>query len=468
MASVSSTSEKDNSLIYFRTNGTNVVISEEWVLPIPVANPHTLVSFTFQTSNGDISFSMVFIGLNGEEQIIIPPDRVNSDSEPFNDSVRLPERGSLILMWDNSYSWWHKKELSYSLQIEQDPDFDANGRPKIVPLSTMEDRRIAAATNKRTELLQRIDQLKHRLSSIDEVLKSVTSSEIDELELSIIRIRKEIEVKRNILKTSRTEKKEVVHLLRNYDRFRAPLNIRTLSGKNLAHALSYLHPADCSLVCKYWCQLTAYNLEKSENPELSDDDFEILFDYEMGKIPHAAEKNVVEAAPNVDDLVRTSTNGSQVTDTQSQLSDVPGSLSTTALSAKPVSSISESGSEDGVDTKKETTHADTRASRVHSPAIEKQPKKLSLAGYPDDVKNYLRSSLAAMTRMEEEKATLKARIDQWKINFERRHHRPPSDQEKLTNISTFYQKYSELKRGIRAEEAKIFKIANAIDKLESS
>jgi hypothetical protein len=43
-----------------------------------------------------------------------------------------------------------------------------------------------------------------------------------------------------------------------------------------------------------------------------------------------------------------------------------------------------------------------------------------------------------------EKAEIKARIDQWKINFERRHRRPPSDQEKLTNISSFFQKFSKV------------------------
>lgn len=59
----------EESHIFFRTNGTNVVISEEWVLPVPVANAHTLVSFTFQTTGGDISFSMVFIGLSGEEEV---------------------------------------------------------------------------------------------------------------------------------------------------------------------------------------------------------------------------------------------------------------------------------------------------------------------------------------------------------------------------------------------------------------
>jgi hypothetical protein len=62
---------------------------------------------------------MVFIGLNGEEEILIPPGRVQSDEEPVYESVTLEAQGTLILLWDNSYSWLHKKELSYTLQIEQ-------------------------------------------------------------------------------------------------------------------------------------------------------------------------------------------------------------------------------------------------------------------------------------------------------------------------------------------------------------
>jgi hypothetical protein len=58
---------------------------------------------------------------------------------------------------------------------------------------------------------------------------------------------------------------------------------RTLSGKILAHSLQFLEPAESSLVCKYWCQVTAYNSEKRENPELTDDDFEVLFDYEPSR-----------------------------------------------------------------------------------------------------------------------------------------------------------------------------------------
>ena len=55
---------------------------------------------------------------------------------------------------------------------------------------------------------------------------------------------------------------------------------RTLSGKTLSHMLQFLEPEQSSLVCKYWCQVSAYLTEKRDNPHLTDDDFEILFDYE--------------------------------------------------------------------------------------------------------------------------------------------------------------------------------------------
>ena len=82
--------------VFFRTNGTNVVISEEWVLPVPVSHAHSLVRFSFVTSGGDISFSMVFMGLRGEEEVLVSPTRVNSDVEAVEDEVGSHESMTLL------------------------------------------------------------------------------------------------------------------------------------------------------------------------------------------------------------------------------------------------------------------------------------------------------------------------------------------------------------------------------------
>lgn len=455
--------DEDESQVYFRTNGTNVVISDEWVLPVPVANSHTLVSFTFETTGGDINFSMVFIGLNSEEEVLIPPERIQSDVEPFEDSIELETPGTLILLWDNSYSWLHKKELSYSLQIERDPDVDAYGMRKEAPLSALENFRISQVINKRKHLLDHISNVQQRLSGVEEILKNVTNADIEELELSILRIREEIDMKKKLLKTSREEKKELKEKLGNFDRYRAPLNIRLLSSKNLAHILQFLDPAETSLVCKYWCQLTAYIIEREENPTLTDDDFEILFDYEPAKsLTHMREAlSTDEVRSEKPENVH---NGSVGTDALSHSEGV------TTVTGGPVSIHGTSSYSEGDDDNSfEPSIMDilNSLSENHDNGKLSSLKKMKVSDYPDDIKNYMRTVLSSISRMEDEKFEIKTRIDQWKLKFERRYHRPPSDQEKMTNISSYFQKYSKLKRAIKVEEEKIFKITNAIDKLQS-
>jgi hypothetical protein len=71
-----------------------------------------------------------------------------------------------------------------------------------------------------------MDHLQNRLVGIDDILKTVSMDDIEQLEKQIILIRQEIDNKKKLLSTTSAEKKEVLHLLENYERFRAPLNIR--------------------------------------------------------------------------------------------------------------------------------------------------------------------------------------------------------------------------------------------------
>jgi hypothetical protein len=99
--------------------------------------------------------------------------------------------------------------------------------------------------------------------------------------------------------------------------------------------LGYLDAGETSLVCKYWCQVTAYVAERRENPELTDDDFEILFDYEAsrggggrgGGDKHSSTARQSDDGPQ---------DGSSSSESQSQSqSDPPGSISTAPGGRKP-------------------------------------------------------------------------------------------------------------------------------------
>ena len=60
---------QDDTPFAFKTHGTNISISQEWCLPLPIAAPYSTVSYEFCTENGDINFSIVFISLDGDEEI---------------------------------------------------------------------------------------------------------------------------------------------------------------------------------------------------------------------------------------------------------------------------------------------------------------------------------------------------------------------------------------------------------------
>lgn len=108
----------------FRTHGTNISITNDWCLPLPIAAPYSTVFYEFSTMHGDINFSIVFISLDGEEEIVVDPERVHSEIESISGTCQLNCPGTLIFMWDNSYSWFNNKSLTYSVDIQQVCDFE--------------------------------------------------------------------------------------------------------------------------------------------------------------------------------------------------------------------------------------------------------------------------------------------------------------------------------------------------------
>ena len=67
----------------------------------------------------DINFSIAFISIDGDEEIVVYPERVCSDIETISGSCQLNCAGTLVFMWDNSYSWFTNKLLTYIVNIEQ-------------------------------------------------------------------------------------------------------------------------------------------------------------------------------------------------------------------------------------------------------------------------------------------------------------------------------------------------------------
>jgi len=122
--------ELDAGFINFKTdidslhfNSANCTINyEEWSLPIPVFLSGSIVSYSFNTENGDIAFGVRFFSSDGVENTVAELTRVPSHLEVISGNFKAPTIGKFVFCWDNKFSWFTPKILSYSIELHQ-PSF---------------------------------------------------------------------------------------------------------------------------------------------------------------------------------------------------------------------------------------------------------------------------------------------------------------------------------------------------------
>lgn len=83
------------------------------------ALPGSNIKFTFSTKQGDISFGLHFITPMDHVEVIREPMREPSDVEPIKGSYNADYEGIFVLIFDNSFSWFTDKLLSYNIQLIQ-------------------------------------------------------------------------------------------------------------------------------------------------------------------------------------------------------------------------------------------------------------------------------------------------------------------------------------------------------------
>jgi len=77
------------------------------------------VRYQFSTSGGDVQFSTRFVSGGGAEEDVLQAARVPSDVEPYAGNFKAPREGTLLLRFDNSFSWFTSKLLSYQVELYQ-------------------------------------------------------------------------------------------------------------------------------------------------------------------------------------------------------------------------------------------------------------------------------------------------------------------------------------------------------------
>lgn len=77
------------------------------------------VKFSFSTQNGDINFSLQYITNKNMTEIIREAIREPSHIEAIKGSYKADYDGVFVFVFDNSYSWFTDKLLTYNIQLVQ-------------------------------------------------------------------------------------------------------------------------------------------------------------------------------------------------------------------------------------------------------------------------------------------------------------------------------------------------------------
>ena len=94
------------------------MLLQNYELKIP-ASAGSTIKYSFSTQIGDINFATQFVTPGLGVDAVIQPMRVPSDEETINGSFKSVRDGIFLLSFDNSYSWFNPKLLSYQIALFQ-------------------------------------------------------------------------------------------------------------------------------------------------------------------------------------------------------------------------------------------------------------------------------------------------------------------------------------------------------------
>lgn len=218
----------------------DLLITSTFDLKIPIIVGST-VKYSFSTKIGDINFSTEFRSISGDVvDSIVSPMRVPSDIETIKGSYKAEKEGTFVLVFDNSFSWFNPKTLTYNVELMQ-PAFtmaDTNRVRQSQRLlhTTIEDTR-------RAEL--RLITAQDRSNTL--------GKDVSQLEARIAALRLEIDNKRGVLKAARDEVEEMTQRINYNLEKKNGLCIRCLDKRALTLVLLFVGKSPTTyLVCKYW------------------------------------------------------------------------------------------------------------------------------------------------------------------------------------------------------------------------
>lgn len=98
--------------------GQDILVQRLFDLKIPAICGST-IKYSFSTQIGDINFASDFSTPGQPVEIVVEANRVPSDEETIEGTFRTGRDGTFTLYFDNSYSWFNPKLLTYKVSLFQ-------------------------------------------------------------------------------------------------------------------------------------------------------------------------------------------------------------------------------------------------------------------------------------------------------------------------------------------------------------
>jgi len=200
------------------------------------------VKFIFSTTNGDINFSLQYITNTNLVEVIREPIREPSHIEQIKGSYKADYDGIFIFVFDNSYSWFTDKPLTYDIHLIQ-PAFAMADKNR-----SNQCRKLLASMSEESKKAKiELLTLKDRHTTV--------AQEVASLQARLQALTIELQNKTNIVTVAQKEIEETSKRIKYDEEKKMGLCIRSLDKKALSNVLSFvgkeLDPG-AYLTCKYW------------------------------------------------------------------------------------------------------------------------------------------------------------------------------------------------------------------------
>lgn len=233
---------------------TDHLVQHEFELRVPTM-VGSVVKYSFSTKIGDISFSTEFHAPGQEPVVVVAPMRVPSDIETIKGTYKAEAEGTFLFIFDNSFSWFNPKTLTYNVQLFQ-PAFTLADNNRVRQSQRMLQTTIEDTRRAEMRLITAQDR------------SQTLSSDMDSLLARINALKMELDSKRHTLHVARDEVEDMNLRIRYNLQKKNGLCIRVLNKKALSRMLSFLgKTASSYLVCKYWKAC----VDDLNNPEATSD-----------------------------------------------------------------------------------------------------------------------------------------------------------------------------------------------------